>query len=673
MPVNASQFGAAANEAATPLANTSLFSFLAADSTNPATPDFKTIAASLFAVPTAATTVAPIETKSTAGAKSAGPFLPREREENNENNTQSSELPAAFLPTIPAYPVPTLTPQAPRHTESMPSAEPTQTKTDSLSPICTLPVVNQPQDLTKILASRSTNGVPEKVLPLQQYAKVNNAEPTQPAMPKVDFGKTANTDPDDKTTDVAQVDTKPAPAQVVTDHEITNVGQDEKSSVVEKAVVSAQLTTSAIPKFAIDKAQSLAKSTPYSGEIIHAAESEKVAPVATTNKIDTGLNTTEIDPSRAKAADFGQKPPSTIEKPAVSSENKKLAQTKQSAETAKETPADDTQPVATVEPDQTLQQSAPTTQSINDDIKAVIPHAVVLEHTVSESSLGRATNLHPMQLGKSAPKSNQEESTSVVPDTATLKASDTTYTEVLNSAKPTPVVESSSKSSTGKSKTDTTVKKTQRSSAENESDTTTANTPDRTETNAVNSAQGNISKNHDTVTPQVNPAPHAKSASARNTAETPDLTSPSTTQVPDIDGVTPPSHAGVNTAKLVQGLTQSELRVGLQTRDFGNIDIRTSASRHEFSAQISVEHSEVAHTLTAELPNLYARLNEQQVPVSNIQIHNQSLSTSSGLDQRSQQSAQQSQSNGFTKQQMEPALPSIHEVFTSADRLDIRV
>jgi flagellar hook-length control protein FliK len=129
----------------------------------------------------------------------------------------------------------------------------------------------------------------------------------------------------------------------------------------------------------------------------------------------------------------------------------------------------------------------------------------------------------------------------------------------------------------------------------------------------------------------------------------------------------------VNTAKLVQGLTQSELRVGLQTRDFGNIDIRTSASRHEFSAQISVEHSEVAHTLTAELPNLYARLNEQQVPVSNIQIHNQSLSTSSGLDQRSQQSAQQSQSNGFTKQQMEPALPSIHEVFTSADRLDIRV
>jgi flagellar hook-length control protein FliK len=175
------------------------------------------------------------------------------------------------------------------------------------------------------------------------------------------------------------------------------------------------------------------------------------------------------------------------------------------------------------------------------------------------------------------------------------------------------------------------------------------------------------------VTPEVIIGSHAKSASAKNPPETSDLASKSTTQVPDADDIAPSSHAGVNTAKLVQGLTQSELRVGLQTRDFGNIDIRTSASHHEFSAQISVEHSEVARTLTTELPSLYARLNEQQVPVSNIHIHSQSLSTSSGLDQRSQHSSPQPQSSGAVRQQLEPTLPVIPEVFSSADRLDIRV
>jgi hypothetical protein len=672
VPVNAPQFGAVLNGATAPVANSLPFNFAAA-STNSVIPDFKTIAASFFAIPPAATTIAPAETKTTAGAKSVGPFLPRGREGNQEKDTKSSELPETFLPAISVYTLPTLTPQAPRPAEPMPSAQPTQTNTDSLLPICALPVVNQPTDLAQILASQSTTEAPTKVSPLQKGEKVvSNTESIQPARPKVDFGRAANTDPDDKT-GFAKVNTKPAPTQVVTDEEITNVARDEKSPV-GKVAFSAQLATSVSLKLPIDKAQSQTKVTPNSGETTRVAESEKTAPSVAANKIDTGLNTIDIDTRRTSATAFGRKLSSTIEKPAVSSENKKLAQTKQSADIAKEAPANKLEPVSAAEADQAVQQPTPAPQSIDDAIKAVIPQAVVLEHSVSGPVLGRTTNLHSTQPGKSATKSTQEEPASMAADTATPTASDTTSTEVLNGAKPTPVIESNSKASIGKGKTDTTVKKTQRTTAENQSDTASvANSSHRTETDAVSSGQSTTSKNHDSVSPQVNPAPHAKSASVRDTPGTSDKASPSTAQLPEFDDITPPSHTGVNTAKLVQGITQSELRVGLQTRDFGNIDIRTSASRHEFSAQISVEHSDMAHTLTSELPNLYARLNEQQVPVTNIHIHNQSLSTSSGLDQRSQQSSQQSQSGGFTKHQMEPARPVIQEVFGSTDRLDIRV
>ena len=193
--------------------------------------------------------------------------------------------------------------------------------------------------------------------------------------------------------------------------------------------------------------------------------------------------------------------------------------------------------------------------------------------------------------------------------------------------------------------------------------------PEEHSINALqNTPDTGTNKNHDAGTPVVNVAPHTKQDATKNAPEVP----ASTTQHPDIDDATPTAHTSINTAKLVQGLSQSELRVGLQTRDFGNIDIRTSVSRHEFSAQISVEHSDVARTLTAELPDLYARLNEQQVPVSSIHIQNHGLSTSSGLDQHSQPSSQ-SQSSGTIRSQQEPTLPTIQEVLSPTDRLDIRI
>jgi hypothetical protein len=165
---------------------------------------------------------------------------------------------------------------------------------------------------------------------------------------------------------------------------------------------------------------------------------------------------------------------------------------------------------------------------------------------------------------------------------------------------------------------------------------------------------------------------HTKPAPLKDSAGTP---SSSTIQT-DADGpdeVPTSASSTVATAKLVQGMSQSEFRVGMQSQEFGSIDIRTSVARHMFSAQISVEHSDMAKSLTADLPALYHKLADQQVPVASIVIHGQNLATSSGLSQDAQPRSWRPQSQAVAKLDAEPVLPAMAEALDAAGRLDIRI
>lgn len=131
----------------------------------------------------------------------------------------------------------------------------------------------------------------------------------------------------------------------------------------------------------------------------------------------------------------------------------------------------------------------------------------------------------------------------------------------------------------------------------------------------------------------------------------------------------------VNTAKLIQGIAQSELRIGLQSRELGSIDIRTSIAAHMFSAQIFVEHRDVANTLSSELPGLYSRLADQRVLAGPIQIHSDGLFTSAGFDQGKRQEHVPSAEFNFKMGtvERESKSGSIFEAVTVNDRLDIRI
>ncbi len=176
------------------------------------------------------------------------------------------------------------------------------------------------------------------------------------------------------------------------------------------------------------------------------------------------------------------------------------------------------------------------------------------------------------------------------------------------------------------------------------------------------------------VAPGTHSDTHAKAIPVKQSVAAPS----SQTAVADADGpdeaLPTSTPSSVTTAKLVQDMSQSEFRVGMQTPEFGNIDIRTSVARHMFSAQISVEHSDVAKSMTADLPALYHKLADQQVPVASIVIQGQSFATSSGLAQDSQQpQTWRPQSYNVTKSDAETALPVLMETLDSAGRLDIRI
>ena len=68
----------------------------------------------------------------------------------------------------------------------------------------------------------------------------------------------------------------------------------------------------------------------------------------------------------------------------------------------------------------------------------------------------------------------------------------------------------------------------------------------------------------------------------------------------------------INSAKLIQSMGQTEMRVGMRSNEFGNISISTSSNQNTISAQISLDHSELAKTLAAHLPEIQARLGANQ-------------------------------------------------------------
>jgi len=110
---------------------------------------------------------------------------------------------------------------------------------------------------------------------------------------------------------------------------------------------------------------------------------------------------------------------------------------------------------------------------------------------------------------------------------------------------------------------------------------------------------------------------------ASHTAKTQDNVAPGSTAVPQ-------ALPAINTARLIQTIGQSEMRVGLHSTEFGNISINTSASRDLISAQISLDHGELAKVLATHLPEMQAKLGGIQAVDVRIETSSEGAGHSAG-------------------------------------------
>jgi hypothetical protein len=166
---------------------------------------------------------------------------------------------------------------------------------------------------------------------------------------------------------------------------------------------------------------------------------------------------------------------------------------------------------------------------------------------------------------------------------------------------------------------------------------------------------------------------------AGHTAGIPETAAPATIALPQAVPV-------INTAKLIQSMGQSEMRVGMRSNDFGSISISTSATRDLISAQISLDHGELARTIATHLPEMQARLGGNQAMDVRIDMNGQATGqgtrTSPGMsngsadgsrgDRQQKGSAGSSQSaDGFAGQRSSIAVAGLPSGEADA-RLDIR-
>ncbi len=89
----------------------------------------------------------------------------------------------------------------------------------------------------------------------------------------------------------------------------------------------------------------------------------------------------------------------------------------------------------------------------------------------------------------------------------------------------------------------------------------------------------------------------------------------------------------INTARVLQSMQGTEMRVGMHTAEFGNISVNTSINtalnRQSIAAQISFEHLDLGRALTAHLPQIEAKLSSDYGMHARVEVKDQSAGPTS--------------------------------------------
>jgi hypothetical protein len=96
----------------------------------------------------------------------------------------------------------------------------------------------------------------------------------------------------------------------------------------------------------------------------------------------------------------------------------------------------------------------------------------------------------------------------------------------------------------------------------------------------------------------------------------------------DADSTPAMPTSAISDAKLMQTMTESQMRIGLSSNAFGDISIRTSISGHQMVAQISLDHNELSQAISAQISTVQTKLNNEHGLQASIEINNHAPSQS---------------------------------------------
>jgi hypothetical protein len=136
--------------------------------------------------------------------------------------------------------------------------------------------------------------------------------------------------------------------------------------------------------------------------------------------------------------------------------------------------------------------------------------------------------------------------------------------------------------------------------------------------------------------------------------------------------------SAINSARVIQSMSETEMRVGMRSSEFGDISIRTMVSQQQMQAQISVDHNELSNAISAHIPAIQAKLGNEYGLHASIEVSQ----NSAGFSGQQGQSSQKDQRPFAPSAQVESVATSSTEsdrmvlraplVAVDGDRLDIR-
>jgi hypothetical protein len=96
----------------------------------------------------------------------------------------------------------------------------------------------------------------------------------------------------------------------------------------------------------------------------------------------------------------------------------------------------------------------------------------------------------------------------------------------------------------------------------------------------------------------------------------------------------------VHSAQIIQAMHQSEMRMGMNSAEFGNISITTSVTHQTLSAQISLDHAELSRALAIHLPSIEEKLGSAYGLQARVEVRDNSATSQGDASGRDRSNAQ---------------------------------